>query len=336
MKTYKIRVAITMGDPAGSGPELLLKALRHVNYNTANYIVIGDYKVLQNALNIIGHQDLKLLKINDITQFSDKPNVINVYDLDNVDPNRLIYGRPSAMGGKASYEYIIESVKFALKKLIDAVVTMPISKESLNMAGYNYPGHTELLADLTGAKDVRMMLVAKHLRVVHVTTHISLRRMLDLIKKDRIFKTIELTNNYLKEYFNIPQPKIAVAGLNPHAGEGGLFGDEEKTEITPAIEEAKQRDIITMGPYPPDTIFYRTYYNREFDAVIAMYHDQGHIPIKMIGFMEGINITLGLPIIRISPDHGTVWDKAGKGTADETATLEAIKYAIILAKNKNR
>lgn len=338
MLDRKIIIGITIGDPAGSGPELTLKALRRVDHSIAKYVIIGSYKVLSKALsiveNIIGPLNLYLARIEDISQLPDKPNTIGVYDLDNVDLDKLIYGRPSAMGGKASYEYIVKAVDLALKGLIDAIVTMPISKESLNMAGYNYPGHTELLAELTGSKDVRMMLVAKHLRVAHVTTHVPLRTVPDLVKKERILRTIELTYHFLKNYCGILEPKIAVAGLNPHAGESGLFGEEEIKEIAPAINEAKEIGINASGPYPPDTIFYRAYYNKEFDAVVAMYHDQGHIALKMVGFMEGVNVTLGLPIIRVSPDHGTVWGKAGKGTADETASYEAIKLAIELVKNK--
>jgi len=228
---------------------------------------------------------------------------------------------------------IVKAIKYAMERFIHAIVTMPISKESINMAGYNYPGHTEILADLTKAKDVRMMLLAKNLRVVHVTTHISLKKAIELIKKDRIIRTIEITNSYLKDYFDIMKPKIAIAGLNPHASENGLFGDEEEKEIIPAIKEANEKGINALGPFPSDSVFYRAY-NNEFDAVIAMYHDQGHIPIKMIGFMEGVNITLGLPIIRVSPDHGTVWGKAGKGTANENATLNAMKIAIKIAMKK--
>ncbi len=332
----KVVIGITIGDPGGAGPELALKALQKCDYAIAKYILIGSYKVLLKAQEITGAKNLELYKISDLSKAPEEPYKVGVYDIDNVDLNQLVYGKPSHIGGKASYEYIVKAVEFAMKGLIDAVVTMPISKESLNMAGYKYPGHTELLAELTGTKDVRMMLVAKHLRVVHVTTHVALRKVPDLITKERVLKTIELTHEYLREYFNISDPKIAIAGLNPHAGESGLFGDEEIREITPAIEDAKRKGINALGPFPPDTVFYRAYYNREFDAVIAMYHDQGHIPLKMIGFMEGVNITLGLPIIRTSPDHGTVWGKAGKGTADETASLEAIKLAVQLAYNKIR
>ena len=336
MKNSKPFIGITMGDPAGSGPELAIKAIKRLKKDIeydAKLLLIGDLKVFKKALEIVGSNNLKLIKINHPKDFIDDINIINIIDLNNVDINKLAYGKPSSMGGKAAYESIVKAVEYVIGKFIHAIVTMPISKESLNMAGYNYPGHTEILADLTKTKDVRMMLIAKNLKVVHVTTHISLKKAIELIKKDRILKTIEIANSYLKNYFDIIKPKIAIAGLNPHASESGLFGDEEEKEIIPAIKEANEKGINALGPFPSDSIFYRTY-NNEFDVVIAMYHDQGHIPIKMIGFMEGVNITLGLPFIRASPDHGTVWGKAGKGTANENATLNAIKIATKLAIKK--
>lgn len=327
-------IVITMGDPGGSGPELVLKALLHPElYEVAKYVIVGDLKVLSRAKEIVKASSLNLIPINDPEEFNvNKPFHVGVTDLDNVRMDELVYGRPSAMGGEASYEYIVNAVKLIMGGKAHALVTAPISKESLHLAGRNYPGHTELLAELAGVKTVKMMLVARHLRVSHVTMHVSLRQAInELIKKENIYTTIKLTYDALTRLFGIEEPKIAVAGLNPHASEGGLFGDEEEREIIPAIELAVKEGIKVTGPYPPDTVFYRAYRNREFDAVIAMYHDQGHIPIKMIGFMEGVNITLGLPFIRTSPDHGTAWDKAGKGTANEKATLKAIKLAAKLA-----
>ncbi|MEM2073767.1 MAG: 4-hydroxythreonine-4-phosphate dehydrogenase PdxA [Nitrososphaeria archaeon] len=328
-------IAITMGDPAGSGPEIILKALRSEEISKrASFVVYGDFNVFKRAAEIVNAKDLKLIKINDISQCTDAPFHVNIFDLNNVDLSKLVYGKPSVLGGKASYEAIVEAVKSALTKRVHAIVTAPISKESLNMAGYNYPGHTELLADLTSSKYVKMMLVAGSFRVVHVTTHVSLRNAISLIKRENVLKTIKLTHENLIELFGLEDPKIGVSGLNPHAGESGLFGDEEINEISPAIQEAVSQGIKVSGPYPPDTVFYRAYYNRQFDSTIAMYHDQGHIAVKMVGFMEGVNLSLGLPIIRVSPDHGTVWGKAGKGTASEGATLEAIKLAIELSSKK--
>ncbi|MEM4462817.1 MAG: 4-hydroxythreonine-4-phosphate dehydrogenase PdxA [Fervidicoccaceae archaeon] len=329
-------ILITIGDPAGSGPEIVLKALSHKKiYERSKIAVIGSLKVLEKAREIVKANSLKLTKIEDpgeVEQF--EPMNIGVVDLDNVDPRKIVYGSPSELGGRTSFEYISKAVELILKRKGTALVTAPISKESLHMAGINYPGHTELLADLAGVKEVRMMLVAGNFRVSHVTTHVSLRKAIEeLIKKERILKTIEMTYEALVKFFCISEPKIAVSGLNPHASENGLFGDEELREISPAIEAARERRINALGPFPPDTIFYRAYREKEFDAVIAMYHDQGHIPVKMVGFLEGVNLTLGLPFVRTSPDHGTAWGKAGTGLADEKATLEAIKLAIQISEN---
>lgn len=328
-------IAITMGDPAGSGPEITLKALRNESLSSkARFILIGDLKVFKKASEIISARELSFTQIASPSEVVHEPRTINVIDLNNVDLTQLVYGKPSILGGRAAYDSIAQAVNYAMSGGVHAIVTAPISKESLNMAGYNYPGHTELLADLTGAKEVKMMLVAGTFMVAHVTTHVSLREALELIKRERVFRTIELTYQSLLELFGMTQPKIAVSGLNPHAGEGGLFGNEEIEQIKPAIQEAFSKGINVTGPYPPDTVFYRAYYNKQFDVVIAMYHDQGHIAMKMVGFMEGVNLSLGLPIIRVSPDHGTVWGKAGKGTGNESATLEAIKLAIELANKK--
>jgi len=326
-----------MGDPAGSGPEILLKALMKDGLlSKASFVLIGDLGVFRRASETLGTRGLHFAEITEPSAVTEAHDVVNVVDLKNVSLGELVYGKPSLLGGKAAYQCIVKAVDYAVRGWVHAVVTAPISKESLNMAGYNYPGHTELLAELTKAKEVKMMLVAEHFRVVHVTTHVSMRGAIELIRKARILETLELTIESLRDMFGIEVPRVAVAGLNPHAGEGGLFGDEEIREITPAIVEARGKGMNVLGPYPPDTVFYRAYHNREFDAVVAMYHDEGHIAMKMVGLMEGVNVTLGLPIIRVSPDHGTVWGKAGKGTADENATVEAMKLAAVLAVKKYR
>lgn len=328
-------IAITMGDPAGSGPEVNMKALAREDLRSrAKFVLVGDLGVFQRASELANIKEVEFVKIAHPSEALDQPKNINIIDLNNVDPSKLVYGKPSSLGGKASYESIAQAVDYAMSGDVHAVMTAPISKESLNSAGYNYPGHTELLADLTNTTDVRMMLIQGAFRVAHVTTHVSLRKALQLITKERIIATIESTHKSLVDLFGISQPKIAVSGLNPHAGESGIFGSEETEKITPAIKQAHRQGFWVSGPYPPDTVFYRAYHNKEFDAVIAMYHDQGHIAMKMVGFMEGVNLSLGLPIIRTSPDHGTAWDKAGKGTADERATLEAIRLAIELAEKK--
>lgn len=324
-----------MGDPAGSGPETTIKSLRREQIrNRAKFVLVGDFRVFKKASETVNATELEFVKITQLSELVDSGKTINILDLNNVDLTKLVYGKPSCLGGKASYESILEAVNCAMSGKVQALVTAPISKESLNIAGYNYPGHTELLADLTHSKDVKMMLVAGNFRVVHVTTHVSLRKSLELIKKERIVKTIELAHQNLANLFGIIRPRIAVSGLNPHAGESGLFGDEEIEEIAPAINEVRGGDIDASGPYPSDTVFYRAFNKRQFDVVVAMYHDQGHIAMKMVDFMKGVNMSLGLPIIRTSPDHGTVWGKAGKGTADESATVESIKLAAKLAKRK--
>ncbi|GAY25843.1 4-hydroxythreonine-4-phosphate dehydrogenase [Desulfurococcaceae archaeon AG1] len=332
-KTKPLIILITMGDPAGSGPELVLKSLTHRDlWRTARYVVVGDLGVLMKAREITKSYDIVLKEISSIDETASFRELeVGVVNLGNVDLKRLEYGKPSEIGGKASYEYIVKAVELLMKGEAAALVTAPISKESLHLAGYRYPGHTELLAELSGVKTVKMMLVARHLRVSHVSTHVSLRRAIELVTKHNVLETITMTHEALVRLFKIANPRIAVSGLNPHAGESGIMGHEEASEIEPAVEEARMRGINAQGPFPPDTVFYRAYYNREFDAVIAMYHDQGHIAVKMVGFAEGVNLTLGLPFIRTSPDHGTAWDKAGKGTANESAAVEAIRLAMNLA-----
>lgn len=328
-------ILITMGDPAGSGPELVLKALAHRElWSLARYAVVGDLGVLMRARGIVGAHDIVLREVDDVDDtlsFGDLE--VGVLNLSNVDLGRLSYGKPSEIGGKASYEYIARAVDLIMRGKAAALVTAPISKESLHLAGYRYPGHTELLAELSGVRSVKMMLVARHLRVSHVSTHVPLRKAIELVTRHNVLEAIVMTHEALVKLFRITSPKIAVAGLNPHAGEGGIMGHEDMDEISPAVEDAIARGIDVKGPFPPDTIFYRAYHAREFDAVVAMYHDQGHIAVKMIGFMEGVNLTLGLPFIRTSPDHGTAWDKAGKGTANESAMVEAIRLAASLTGN---
>ncbi len=334
---FKPLIAVTMGDAAGSGPEIIVKVLQKRGVQEfCKPIIIGDVKVFKKAIKIIGAQNMNVNVVERVEDAVDESNTMNILDLGNVDVEKLVYGKPSTMTGKAAAECIIKAVELAVSGRVHAIATAPISKEGLHMAGYPYLGHTEFLADLTRTKNYVMMLVVGNLRVSHVTTHVPLRKAIELIRKDRILKVIKLTYNALVNWFNISNPRLAVAGLNPHAGEGGLLGDEEIKEIRLAIEEAKSKGIEASGPYPPDSIFYRAYYGKEFDAVVAMYHDQGHIAVKMVGFMEGVNVTLGLPIIRTSPDHGTAWDKAGKGTTDETSMYNAIKLAAILAQNKYR
>jgi len=252
-----------------------------------------------------------------------------VLDLKNL-PADLPFATVDARAGKAAFEYVAKGVELATKGEIDAICTGPLHKEALNAAGYHYPGHTEILADLSNTKDYAMMLPGGPLRVIHVTTHVSLRRACDLVKKERVLKVIELADKAMKQ-LGFAAPRIAVAGLNPHSGEGGLFGDEEIREIIPAVEEAKRLGYDVTGPVPPDTVFYRAAIKEHFDIVVVMYHDQGHIPLKVLGFETGVNVTVGLPFIRTSVDHGTVFGKAGKGTADPRSMSEALYLAARMA-----
>jgi 4-hydroxythreonine-4-phosphate dehydrogenase len=301
---------------------------------------------LEDIKGILKQDNLKINCIKDISKAKIEKSIINLIDLANLKDGDFEYGKISSVAGKASGEYIAKGIEMALAKEIDALVTNPIHKESFKLGGYGikYAGHTEMLAEFTGIKDYTMMLIAEALRVVHVSTHISLKEAVQAVKKDRILKVIRIANDACLS-LGIKQPKIAVAGLNPHCGDSGLFGNEEIEEIIPAVKEAHSIGINVSGPLPADTIFPKAL-GGVFDVVVAMYHDQGHIPVKTVGFqwdkdlnawgkMRGVNITFGLPIIRTSVDHGTAFGKAGKGTADYTSLFEALKYAVKLAEYKN-
>ncbi len=321
-----------MGDAAGVGPEIIDKALAKKEfYNIARPIVIGDASVIEDALKV-AKVKVDINSVKDVSEAKYEHGTIEVIDLKNIRLSELKMGQVQAMAGEASVKYVEKAVEMALENKIDAIVTAPLNKEAMNLAGYDYAGHTEILAHLTKTKDYAMMLVAGHLRVIHVTTHVSMRDACELIKKDRVLTTIRLTNEVTKK-MGVKAPKIAISGFNPHAGESGLFGNEEIKEITPAIESAKKNNMNVIGPMPPDTVFLRAS-RGEYDAVVAMYHDQGHIPVKMLGFESGINVTIGLPIIRTSVDHGTAYRRAGLrlGTGDPTSLEEAMKLAVQMAK----
>jgi len=339
----KPTIGITMGDAAGVGPEIISKALSLKEiYEVCKPVVIGDSKVMEQAVKI-AKVNLKVNPIRDLREAVFEHGTIDVIDLRNIELNKLVMGKVNAMAGKASVDYIKKAVALALSDAIKAIVTAPISKEAINKAGYHYSGHTELLADLTKTRDYTMMLIAGPLRVTHVTTHMSLREACNKIRRERIYKVIKLTDKALRE-MEINDPRIAVAGLNPHCGEGGLFGREEIEEIKPAVETARKEGINVVGPLPADTVFVRAK-GGAYDAVVAMYHDQGHIPVKMLGLewdekrrewtrVSGVNITIGLPIIRTSVDHGTAFGKAGKGTANPQSMIEAIKLAAKMAASR--
>jgi 4-hydroxythreonine-4-phosphate dehydrogenase len=340
-------IGITMGDAAGIGPEIIAKALSLGEiYKVCRPVVIGDADAMREGVRVAGLQ----LEINPIKRLSDakfKHGLIDVLDLENISIGELVMGKPQPMAGKASVEYIEKAVELALKGEIDAIATAPINKEAVSMAGYRFAGHTELLAHLTKTRDYAMLLVAGPLRVIHVTTHLPFREVPSRIKKEKIYKTIRLAHE-AAEKLGIRNPRIAVAGLNPHCGEGGLFGREEIEEIIPAVESARREGLNVVGPIPADTVFVRAR-GGEFDIVVAMYHDQGHIPVKMLGLkwdeaekrwtsVGGVNVTVGLPIIRTSVDHGTAYGKAGRkeGTANPQSLIEAIKMAARLVKASAR
>jgi 4-hydroxythreonine-4-phosphate dehydrogenase len=336
----KPTIAISVGDPCGIGPEITVKALIHKEiYDLCNPLVIADGGVMKEALRIADVQ-MEISVVAEPGPYRYQYGTMTVLDLKNVEMRSLAYGKITKMGGEASFQYIAKAIELALSKRVQAVTTGPIHKEALNLAGHHYAGHTEIFADLTHTPDYCMMLLDKGFRVSHVTTHVALSEVSGLVKKDRILGVIRLTNDALIK-MGITSPRIAVAGLNPHAGDGGLFGKEEILEIAPAVNAAQELGIKAEGPISPDTVFVRAR-GGEYDVVVVMYHDQGHIPIKMLGFrfdsntglwgaVAGINITLGLPIIRTSVDHGVAFDQAAKGTANPDSMLDALKLAAKLA-----
>lgn len=313
-----------MGDPAGVGPEVILKAFFQSGemQSICRPIVIGDSVVMEEAIHLLGLSvNLNLIQTPEEAQFFH--GSIDMIDMAAI--KEFEKKMPTAEGGKASAAYIRKAVELAVNKQVDAMVTAPISKEALKMAGMNWPGHTEMIAELTGTKDYAMMLVGGPLRVILVTIHTAIRDVPDLVTREKVKKTIGLAKTAC-DMLGIKHPRIAVAGLNPHAGEAGIFGDEEIREIIPAIEAAGREGIRAIGPFPPDTVFHKAY-NGEVDIVVCMYHDQGLVPLKMIAFDKGVNVTIGLPIIRTSPDHGTAYDIAWSGKADPSSMIEALKLA---------
>jgi 4-hydroxythreonine-4-phosphate dehydrogenase len=323
---YLPLLGITLGDVCGSGPEIVTKALALPEVRgICRPLVIGDAAALRQAYQITGESD-RVRAVQSLGDAAFEPGTVDVLDLQNVDLAKLTYGRVNAMAGKAAFECVTQAIELALAEEIDAIVTSALNKEALNLAGYHYAGHTEILRDLCGVKDVTMMLVCRGLRVTHVSTHVSLRDAIRQVRQHRIERVAELTYQAVRD-LRIERPRLAVAALNPHSGEGGLFGDEEVRHIAPAVAALQERGWEVTGPVPADSAYWRALQG-QFDAVVAMYHDQGHIPIKVLGLFDGVNVTLGLPIIRTSVDHGTNFGKAGKGTAIPTSLVEAIKLAV--------
>lgn len=306
------KIAITIGDPAGIGPEVALKALMNETVlEICSPLLIGDRIVLEQAAS---HLNIDI----DLGRY----DIVGTGAVTSADFPR---SAASALGGHAAVSYIKKAVELAQLRIVDAVVTAPITKEALKIAGYPWPGHTELLAELTGTDRYAMMLCGGPLRVILVTIHTALKNVPGLITQARVLDTIHLAQTACT-MLGIAEPRIAVAGLNPHAGEAGLFGNEEDEAILPAVEEAQRLGLPVEGPFPPDTLFHKVY-NGEYDIVVCMYHDQGLIPLKMIAFDSGVNVTIGLPIVRTSPDHGTAYNIAWKGIANPSSMIEAIKLA---------
>ncbi len=323
-------LAITLGDPAGIGPEVIIKALGHADvYEQCRPLVLGDKRILARAMGWITGPGLAFDVVTAPSQGQYRAGLITLLDLQNADPAAIQPGRVSAAAGRAAVEYVLRACDMTMAGETDAVVTAPLNKEAMNLAGYHYAGHTELLADRTGAEKVSMLLTGPKLRVVHVSTHVALSEAIRRVTSQRVEEVIDLAQRSCQA-LGIARPRIAVAGLNPHASEGGLFGDQEAKEIQPAIERARARGLQVTDPQPPDTVFLRAV-KGDYDIVVAMYHDQGHIPMKLLAFDSGVNVSMGLPIIRTSVDHGTAFDIAGTGKAREESMLEAIKVAVQMA-----
>jgi 4-hydroxythreonine-4-phosphate dehydrogenase len=307
-------VGITMGDPVGIGPEIILLSLITPNiYELCRPLVIGDSRILGAAKKIIRSR-LEIESIENPDAGTYKCGRVDVLNISQLDPDKTTWGKPTVQTGGAMVRYITTAADLAIKKRIGAMVTCPINKMAMQLSGCHYSGHTELLAEQTKSNEFAMMLAGERLRVVLVTIHVPLRDVPAILSRPKIVKTIKLAWQALNKRFGIKAPHIAVSGLNPHAGEGGMFGDEEKNIIAPAIRDAQDQGFYASGPFPPDT-------------VVCMYHDQGLIPFKLIHFNNGVNTTLGLPIIRTSVDHGTAYDIAGSGIADPGSLIAAIHMA---------
>lgn len=337
-------VGITMGDPASIGPEISLKVFQNEKlYQKCRPLLVGDSNVLEKVMEKLPDRRIKLNQITDIKDAKFEYGTMDIYDMHEVDIERLEFGKVSKMAGNAAFQYVKKVIELANNHEVDATVTNALNKEAMNLAGHHYAGHTEIYGKFTKTPNYTMMLAHGNLRVVHVSTHVSLRKACDMVKKPRVENCIRLADEVCRN-LGIINPRVAVAGLNPHAGEDGLFGDEEIKEIGPAVKAMQAKGIDVEGPIPADTVFAKCV-GGMYDIVVAMYHDQGHIPVKVIGFqydkekkkwnsVAGINVTLGLPIIRTSVDHGTAFDQVLKGTANEVSLENAIDYAIKLAKNK--
>ena len=342
-RDYKPVIAVTIGDLAGIGPEIAARTFaERILYDICKPLLIGNSIIMKKAAEISSVK-LSFNGISDVSQSRFEHGIIDMFEIDGNTMKQVRFGEISAQAGDIAFRAVKLAIGLAMEGRVDATVTGPLHKESLNKAGHHYSGHTEIYAHLTNTNNFAMMLIDDNFRVIHVTTHASLRQACDLVKKERVLDVIRMMNTELQK-MGILSPGIGVAGLNPHAGDGGLFGNEEIEEIIPAIKEAVKSGIKAEGPIPADTLFALAKGGR-FDGCVAMYHDQGHIPFKLLGFdwdqeketmksVRGVNITVGLPIIRTSVDHGTAFEIAGKGVASNDALIQAIKYAVKIAKNR--
>lgn len=337
------RLAVTMGDPAGIGPEVVVRALAEPGvYQKAVPVVYGDRAPLEDALRFTGNENLTIRTIRSPEEAVGDYGCVELVDLGLIGPGGWEYGKNQVHTGDAAFQYVVRAIADTMAQKCDAVVTAPISKEAIHMAGHHYSGHTEIFADYTNTAKYGMLLASDRLRVIHVTTHISMRDACDRITRERVLNTIKLARTGMR-LLGCENPRIGVAGFNAHCSENGLFGDQEAKAILPAVEDAKALGMDVTGPVPPDTVFCKAL-GGMFDIVVAMYHDQGHIPIKLMGFridpvtntytsVSGINCSIGMPIIRTSVDHGTAYDKAGRGEANGQSMIEAMEAGAQMAEN---
>ncbi len=320
-----------MGDPCGIGPEIILKALQSPGIkNIAHYVIIGNEGVFDHTAKVL-KIPVAYQTISHISEIDDTGKSLSLLTMGDFNLNFIKQKKPTVDGGDLSVQCVLRGINLAMSGHIDALVTAPICKEAIHLGGYGYPGHTEMLKIFSGAERVVMLMAGGKLRVAFVTTHIALKDVPQSITIEDVLGTIIISDNNLRQYFGLKKPKIAVCGLNPHAGEEGIFGDEERKVIIPAVEKAKKKGIQCNGPVSADTIFYKAL-KGACDAVVAIYHDQGAIPLKLHAFETGVNITLGIPFIRTSPDHGTAYDIAGRGIANPYSMMEAIKKAVKMAR----
>lgn len=325
-------IGMTMGDPAGIGPEVVLKSAL-ATPQSCRLVALGDLATLTETATRLD-SPLTPVPWQFHESYPSESHVLPVLALSDLPAEQRIPGRPTVAGGEASYKYVEIGTQLAMNHTIQGLVTAPISKAMWHAAGRAYPGHTEALAALTHTPEVRMMLVGSRLRVILVTTHLALAQVPAALSSERILRTITMAAAHLSHFQGLAHPRLAVAGLNPHAGEAGAFGDEEERIIAPAVRDAQAQGVMVDGPFPADTVFVRAV-RGDFDGVICLYHDQGLIPLKLLSWEEGVNVTIGLPIVRTSPDHGTAFDIAGQGTADPRSMLAAIALAAKMTNNRS-